>query len=266
MKTDIPEGLPSSPPAIMRQTWSDIIWCHWPVPAAQVAAVLPPGLEPELFDQNAWVGLIPFAMSDLRLPGPLAPLSRLAGVDSFGEFNVRTYVTGPDGRSGVWFCTLDADRLLATATARLAFGLPYRWACTNLHRDNTSVTWSSRRRGDGKRAEMSVIPHPGPGRPAATGLEQFLVERYALYSWWNGHLMRGALSHQPWAVRPAQLTHLCSETVTDAGFTVAGSPHLLVGNPVQVTVHPLSRVIPRSSSNGAVHRPAFEANSGRPRV
>jgi uncharacterized protein YqjF (DUF2071 family) len=266
MTTALSAGLNPPRAAIMRQTWSDIVWCHWPVPAAQVAALLPPGLEPELFDRSAWVGLIPFAMADLRLPGPLAPLSRLAGVDSFGEVNVRTYVTGPDGRSGVWFCTLDADRLLATAAARLAFGLPYRWARTNLHRDTTSVTWRSRRRGDKGRAEVSVIPHTGPGRPAATGLEQFLVERYALYSWWNRHLMRGTLSHEPWAVRPAQLAHLCSETVTAAGFTVSGSPHLLVGDPVHVTVHPLSRVIPRSKPAGARHRTGFDANSGTPRV
>lgn len=250
MTTALHDGLAPSRPAIMRQTWSDIIWCHWPVPAAQVAAVLPPGLEPELFDQSAWVGLIPFAMSDLRLPGSLAQLSRLAGVGSFGEVNVRTYVTGPDGRSGVWFCTLDADRLLATVSARLAFGLPYRWARTSLHRDSTSITWRSRRRGDKVRAEVSVIPGPGPSRPAATGLEQFLVERYALYSLWHGHLVRGTLSHQPWTIRPAQLTYLCSETVTAAGFTVSGSPHLLVGDPVHVTVHPPSiRVLPVQSGH-----------------
>jgi uncharacterized protein YqjF (DUF2071 family) len=166
MTTALTDGLAPSRPAIMRQTWSDIIWCHWPVPVAQVAAVLPPGLKPELFGGSAWVGLIPFAMSDLRLPGLLAPLSRPLGVGSFGEVNVRTYVTGPDGRSGVWFCTLDADRLLAIVTARLAFGLPYRWARTSLHRESTSVTWRSRRRGDTRRAELSVIPATGPSRPA----------------------------------------------------------------------------------------------------
>ena len=250
MTTRLSDGLAPSRPAIMRQTWSDIIWCHWPVPADQVAAVLPPGLKPQLYDQSAWVGLIPFAMSDLRLPGALAPLSRLAGVGSFGEVNVRTYVIGPDGRTGVWFCTLDADRLLAIVTARLAFGLPYRRARTNLYRDSTSVTWRSRRRGDKRRAEVSVSPGAGPSRPAAPGLEQFLVERYALYAVWHGRLVRGTLSHQPWAIRSAQLTHLCSETVTSAGFTVAGPPHLLVGDPAHVTVHQLSRAL--GSTRGSI--------------
>ena len=140
----------------MRQRWSDIVWCHWPVPVEAVASILPPGLTPETFDGSAWIGLIPFAMSDLRLPGPLAPLSRLLGVGSFGEVNVRTYVTGPDGRTGVWFCTLDADRFLAVATARVAFGLPYRRASTHLEKSSTELAWTSQRRGDGRRADQPL--------------------------------------------------------------------------------------------------------------
>ena len=226
----------------MYQTWSDIIWCHWPVGPEQIAVLLPPGLKPERFDGSAWVGLIPFAMSDLRLPGLLSPLSRAVGVGSFGEVNVRTYVTGPDGESGVWFCTLDADRLLAVATARLAFGLPYRHASTHLDRSDTSLTWTSRRHRDARRAVVSVTPEPAASRPATPGLERFLVERYALYSSWHGRLVRGTLSHEPWRVRSATLRSMISDTVGAAGIEVAGEPHVLVGEPVRVTVHPLERV------------------------
>jgi len=228
----------------MRQRWSDIVWCHWPVPVEAVASILPPGLTPETFDGSAWIGLIPFAMSDLRLPGPLAPLSRLLGVGSFGEVNVRTYVTGPDGRTGVWFCTLDADRFLAVATARVAFGLPYRRASTHLEKSSTELAWTSQRRGDGRRAELSVTVADGPSRPASDGLEKFLVERYALYAWWHGRLVRGTLSHQPWRVRSATLLHLDHSTVAAAGVDVDGSPHLLAGEPVDVSVRPLARVRP----------------------
>ena len=106
-----------------------------------------------------------------------------------------------------------------------------------------------------------MIPDTGPGRPADTGLEQFLVERYALYSMWHGHLVRGTLSHQPWTVRPAQLTYVCGETITAAGFTVSGSPHLLVGDHVDVTVHPLSRVLEATQTSivaGSDTRRGFE--------
>ncbi len=100
------------------------MWCHWPVSPDQVQALLPKGLEPDLFEGSAWVGLIPFVMKDLRLPGPLGVLSKFVRVDRFGEVNVRTYVKGPDGRTGVWFCTLDSDRWLAVKTANIFFGLP----------------------------------------------------------------------------------------------------------------------------------------------
>ena len=42
------------------------------------------------------------------------------------EINVRTYVIR-DGRPGVWFFSLDVNRLLPAFTARLTYRLPYCW-------------------------------------------------------------------------------------------------------------------------------------------
>ena len=230
----------------MIQTWSHIIWAHWPVDPSVVASLLPPGLTPETFDGAAWVGLIPFQMSELRLPGALSGLTSLVGVRSFGEVNVRTYVYGPDGRTGVWFLTLDADRLLAVITARLAFGLPYRQAATRLtlagEHGSERLAWTSRRRSDGATAELEVTPEDAPPRLVAQGLERFLVERYSLYSWWHGHLLEGTLSHTSWRVRSARLDAVDTGTVAAAGLLVAGAPHVLVGEPVEVRVHPFHRI------------------------
>ena len=228
--------------ALLRQEWRDIIWCHWPVDPAEVQRLLPAGLTPHLFEGRAWVGLIPVSMHDLRLAGPLGPLSRLAHVGNFGEVNVRTYVQGPDGKTGVWFCTLDADQWLSVRVANLAFGLPYRYASTHLHRDGDAMAWRSERRGDGARSELVVRPSAGPGQPAASGLESFLVERYALYTHAFGRLWRGELVHEPWRVRPAQLLEVVTDTVTAAGFVVGEEPHVMVGETVDVTVYPLRRV------------------------
>jgi uncharacterized protein YqjF (DUF2071 family) len=181
-------------------------------------------------------------MRDLRLAGPLGPLSRLAGVGNFGEVNVRTYVQGPDGKTGVWFCTLDADQWLSVRVANLAFGLPYRYASTELRRDGDTMTWHSQRRGDGARSELVVRPSTDESQTATSGLETFLVERYALYTHAFGRLWRGELSHEPWRVRPAQLLTVVTETVTAAGFVVEAEPHVMVGDPVDVTIYPLRRV------------------------
>ena len=228
--------------ALLRQEWRDIVWCHWPVEPAQVERLLPAGRTPHLFEGRAWVGLIPFSMHDLRLAGLLGPLSRLAHVGNFGEVNVRTYVLGPDGTTGVWFCTLDADQWLSVRVANLAFGLPYRYASTDLQHDGDTTVWRSQRRRDGARSELVVQPSTAQGRSAAAGLESFLVERYALYTHAFGRLWRGELTHEPWRVRPAQLLGVVTDTVTAAGFVVGDEPHVMVGDTVDVTVYPLRRV------------------------
>ena len=41
---------------------------------------------------------------------------------------VRTYVHDDQGRSGIWFFSLDAARLPAVAAARASYWLPYFWS------------------------------------------------------------------------------------------------------------------------------------------
>ena len=240
VKTDMAFSLRRIP--IMRQTWSNIVWCHWAVDPQQVKAVIPTGLEPDLFEGKAWVGLIPFSMKNLRLPGPFAILSKLVRVSNFGEVNVRTYVKDSKGRSGVWFCTLDSDDWLAVKTANIAFGLPYRLSETRLEKTGSIIKWSNRRKGDQAKAELEVTASDEPWREAASGLEQFLVERYSLYTLRRGKLLRGSLSHEKWNVRSAELQQLNDETVRVAGFKTSDAPHILIGSDVEVTVYPLKRV------------------------
>jgi uncharacterized protein YqjF (DUF2071 family) len=228
----------------MRQEWANIVWCHWPVPVDAVRAILPEGLEPDCFEGHAWVGLIPFSMRDLRAPRPLGAITKWLRSANFGEVNVRTYVKGPDGGTGVWFCTLDADSWVGVACANIAFGLPYRQATTAYFGDSHTRHWHSRRRRDGRRAELRVAISDEPPRLAAPGLEQFLFERYSLYSAWHGRIVRGDLFHAPWQIRPATLEAVCDETVRAAGFNVEGPAHVFVGEPVEVTVFPM-RIVRR---------------------
>ena len=60
---------PHAPPlpgrAVIRQRWSDFVFLHWRVSPEVVAPFMPPGTLPDV-DANgdAWVGLIPFVLSD----------------------------------------------------------------------------------------------------------------------------------------------------------------------------------------------------------
>jgi uncharacterized protein YqjF (DUF2071 family) len=113
---------------VMRQTWNDVSFLHWRYDPAVVRPLLPRGLELDVCDGAAWVGLVPFYISGLR------PLS------DFPETNVRTYATDRTGKSGVWFFSLDAARLLAVVGARAGYALPYFWARMRVTCDGATAT------------------------------------------------------------------------------------------------------------------------------
>ena len=104
----------------MFQRWHELLFAHWPVPAEPLRARLPAGLELDTFEGEAWLGVVPFRMSAVRLRGAPA----LPGVSAFPELNLRTYVRRGEQR-GVWFFSLDAASALAVRAARLWFHLPY---------------------------------------------------------------------------------------------------------------------------------------------
>lgn len=73
---------------VMFQRWTDVVFLHWRLDPAVVQALLPDGVTVDTYDGSAWVGLVPFQMEGLGVPG-LAPFPR---VGRFPEVNVRTYV------------------------------------------------------------------------------------------------------------------------------------------------------------------------------
>lgn len=108
-------------PWAMAMTWEDVLFLHWPVPPEALAGFIPPPLRLDTFDGQAWLGVVPFRMSGIHLRG----LPPIPGTAAFPEINVRTYAVAPDGRTGVWFFSLDATSRLAVRAARVWFGLPY---------------------------------------------------------------------------------------------------------------------------------------------
>ena len=125
----------------MTQTWHDLLFAHWPIDPGLLARKLPVELPLDLFDDQAWIGVIPFHMTNV---GPRGVPS-LPGLSAFPELNVRTYVT-LDGKPGVYFFSLDAASTLAVIGARTMFHLPYFRAAMSVHTDGRRVTYRSARR------------------------------------------------------------------------------------------------------------------------
>jgi uncharacterized protein len=105
---------------------------------------------------------------------------------SFAETNVRTYVRGPAGQSGIVFLSLDAARLGAVIVARASsWRLPYHWAAMRIHRDGDLVTYACRRRrpGSGDASSRVVLRVGAPYRPEElTPLDCFLTARWGFYT------------------------------------------------------------------------------------
>ncbi len=205
--------------------WHDLLFAHWSFAVESVRPLLPDGLELDTYDGLAWIGVVPFRMSEVQ-PRRLPPL-RIAS--AFPELNIRTYVRA-GGRVGVWFFSLDAASRLAVWTARRWYGLPYQHARMEVSaRDEwiryRSVRLSGRHRG--VRLEVDYGP-TGPGRRAAAGsLDDFLTARYSLFSTGRrGSLQRADIAHDPWPLQPAQARFAVNTMLDPLGLTPVGEPRL----------------------------------------
>jgi uncharacterized protein YqjF (DUF2071 family) len=218
--------------AVMRQQWLDLAYVHWRYDPAEVQALLPRGLQVDTFDGSAWVGLIPFSMRGIGLPhGPAVPY-----LGSFAEVNVRTYVRVGD-RPGVWFWSLDVDRLLPAVVARLTYRLPYCWGGGTSHvRTGDTLSTVVRRRWPGRVADSSLVVEMG--EPVqADPLDVFLTARWGLYSRGITGLRYASVDHEPWPLRNAQLVSLDDSLVQAAGLTSPqGEPHVRCSDGVSVRI------------------------------
>jgi uncharacterized protein YqjF (DUF2071 family) len=214
----------------MTQSWHDLLFAHWALEPAVVRALVPLELPLDLFDGRAWVGVIPFRMTNV------APRGLFAARMAFPELNVRTYVT-VGGKPGVYFFSLDASSRLAVATARAMFGLPYFLAAMELRREGSSIRYSSRRHAAS--AELIASYEPiGAARPPDEGsLEHFLTERYCLYTVSRGSVRRVDIHHPPWMLQPARARIERNTMAVAAGITLPRSePHLLFAKRQDVVV------------------------------
>jgi len=189
---------------LIHQEWRDLLFAHWPVPAREVAPLIPAGLTLQEFDGSAWIGVVPFLLTGFRIRG----LPPLPGLSRFLEVNVRTYVER-DGVPGVWFFSLDAASTLAVRGARAAFHLPYYRSDMTCEHAGARRHYRSTRRSDPSVTFASEYGPAGQAFTAVAGsLDHFLVERYCLYAVnrrrKTDRIERTDIAHPPWRLHPAE--------------------------------------------------------------
>lgn len=225
----------------MAQTWSDLLFAHWPVPVEALRPLLPADLPLDTFDGAAWLGVVPFRMSGVH-PRHLPPLP---WVSAFPELNVRTYVTRDD-RPGVYFFSLDAGNRVAVALARRLFLLPYFHASMLAARGHAIAYLSERSHRGAPPARFVASYAPSGSAAIATpgSLAHFLTARYCLYAHDGaGRLYRAEIDHAPWPLQPATAT-IAANTMTAAiGIALPDEPPLLAfARRLEVHVWPLRPV------------------------
>jgi uncharacterized protein len=239
-----PWPVPSTP-WIMRQTWNDLLFAHWSFPPEALRTLVPSELELDLFDGKAWLAITPFHMSDVAFRGtPAVPV-----LSAFPELNVRTYVSYR-GKPGVFFFSLDAFNPPAVWGARLAYHLPYFYARMSAevieggeYGTKEVSYWSIRFRSPHAEFEAVYRPVSAPAVSAAGSLEQFLTERYRLYSVHEQKVYAADIHHVPWQLQQAEAEIGRNLMASAAGITLPKEKPLLhFSKRMKVLVWPLRQL------------------------
>jgi uncharacterized protein len=214
----LPDG-----PWLQGQTWCDLLFAHWEVPAEQLQRLMPPALPLHLYDDgSAWLGITPFAVAGLRLRGT----PPLPWVSHFPELNVRTYVE-LDGKPGIYFFSLDAARRAAVIAARRVYRLPYFHARMRAERAGERIVYASERidpSGPPARFRGSYGP---AGEHTDDPLARWLAERYCAYIVdEEGRPLRIDIHHPPWPLQLAEAELDAQGMAAQLGVELRGEPLL----------------------------------------
>lgn len=207
------------------QSWRDLLFVHWEVPQQALRSLLPTRLSIDTWEGRAYVGLVPFAMREIRPSW----LPRVLALD-FLETNLRTYVHLDGQEPGVWFFSLEASSWLAVTAARLGWALPYHHARMSMRREGERIEYETVRRSDGASAVASWTPGEVLGASTPGTVEHWLLERYVLYSERRGQLYRGRVHHSPYEARAVELERMEESLAKAAGVPgLEGEPAFVHG-------------------------------------
>lgn len=216
---------------LMRQRWNDLLFAHWPVPAAAIAPLVPEGLQVETFQGSAWLGAMPFWMDRIKIRGlPVFP-----GAGNFPDLSLRTYVREERTETrGVFCLSLDSSSLMAVGLGRTFFHLPYFWAEMHMEqRTEREFAFYSRRRFAGRPVLFKARYRGlGPSQRLAENrpgtLEHFLVERTCLFSRNRfGEPVRANLHQAAWSLEEAEAEIELNDLAAALGIRLPEQPPVL---------------------------------------
>jgi len=206
--------LPPDSQWLLSQRWNDLLFAHFAIEPPKLRRLVPDALTLDLYDGFAWLTISPCCTSHMR-PSGVPPLP---GVSFFSQLNLRTCVT-MEGKPGLFHFSVDAGNLSAVWFARVFFRMPYWHSAIQVsgatirarHPEERAIRFRSRRLHgpaslDGP-AKFDVVysPEGDPVRARRGSLDEFLTERYCVYSWNRRKFYRTEVHHQPWPLQQANV-------------------------------------------------------------
>jgi uncharacterized protein YqjF (DUF2071 family) len=177
--------------------WSHLFLATYPVPPALLEERLPPGLELDTRDGQAFVSLVAFDFLDTRVLGIPWP-----GFRDFAELNLRFYVRHGDDRGVVFVREFVPQRLVAWL-ARALYNEPYQAAPLSSTRreEGDRLTVEYRLRWAGREHVLSATGGLPPFRPAPGSVEHFFKEhQWGFGVTRGGRTIRYEVVHPVWEV------------------------------------------------------------------
>lgn len=211
-------------PWTMRQTWSDLLFAHYPIDFSILRQLVPQALNLDTYEGRCWIGVVPFRMSGVRLRG----LPPVPGTDLFPELNVRTYVT-LDGKPGVYFFSLDAANRLAVMAAKKLYHLPYWFSDMEIGNRGEAIEFESKRISNSEvKFACSYRPISQPFQVDQGSFEEWMIERYCFYTLnASGIPLRCDILHEPWTLQKAEAEFIKNSMLSEQGITIEEKPPIL---------------------------------------
>jgi uncharacterized protein YqjF (DUF2071 family) len=155
---------------------------------------------------------------------------------SFPEVNVRTYVKR-NGIPGVWFFSLDVNRLIPAFVARATYFIPYCWGSASHSKDGQRLRTTVKRRWP-SRSSTEIDLAIGEKIDEPNELAHFLSARWGLYSkGFGGRLRYAPVDHEQWQLYEASIVNLDDHLVTAAGLPApTGEAHVMFSPGVSVRI------------------------------
>lgn len=197
------------------QEWNKALFLHWAVPYDILKKCVPEKLKLDTFDNKCYVSVVAFSMEKIR-PRYLPAFSFIS---DFAEINFRTYIDNDD-KKGVYFLSIEAEKILSTYIAKWLSGLPYEKA--EMFRTDHQFISKNIHKNFSLETEFEIKEKI----ENKSSLDLWLTERYCLYFDLDNLFYRYDIHHKEWDLFNVNLKNLQVDyKIVD--IHVSGNPELM---------------------------------------